>query len=182
MLKATDIENFNFVQREQKSAGKSQAPASSGRSVSTNHSSTRQTVAGRKESPDKRNPTSSTNGVTFISNKPKKIELPKMDMKELFAKKRVSNCRSEGKLDDVCAAFNADILKIDEFIARQGPVVEVDCFSDSAASPTKLRSDSLMETCGKAFLTEGAVSARSASSHNRSLSTAENRELIDGLK
>lgn len=100
--------------------------------------------------------------------------------------KRLSSCKSVGQFDEECAAFNADIRRIDSFIAKHGPIVEVDCLSESAASPTKVRPGSRDPRSRnvKGLLTEGNVSARSAAGFSQSitLSAAEHEELNQNMK
>jgi len=159
---------------------------SAARSVSTNHSPTRQVPGSRKGSRDRRSihassPKKTSNRVTFISNKPLRVQTTEMDKKELFASKRFSSCRSVDQLDEYCAAFNAEIRRVDSFIAKHGPVVEVDCLSESAASPTKVPG-SARKINAKGLLTERNASSTSAFSHNLTMSAAENEELNQDMK
>merc|ERR1712024_261936 len=104
-----------------------------------------------------------------------------MDKKELFGMRRLSSCKSVGQFDEQCEAFDADIRRIDSFIAKHRPIVEVDCLSESAASPTKVRPSSRDPRSRnvKGLMTEGNVSARSAAGFSQgiALSAAEHEEL-----
>jgi len=110
---------------------------------------------------------------------------------EIFADKRMSTPKSEGEveIDAECAAFKADINRINEYLDLHAPKIEVDCVSEDPESPTKLRSDAklgLKMNAKLAFMTEGPNSARSTSSRNKAmplaLSKQENYELISSMK
>jgi len=94
----------------------------------------------------------------------------------MFASKSMSNSKSEGEIDAECAAFKADINRINEFLAKHAPKIEIDCLSEDPVTPKKLLSDAklgLKINAKVAFMTECSISARSAWSHHKVMPSAQ---------